>query len=104
MRMAIRKHSNIGVFIKSGTLSQKLRGDNTMENNQQVDRSRILSEPLLTASDVAYRLHLSRSRAYNLMQTGNIPTVRIGKSRRVRLQDLEAYIMQNIYSSEKNNY
>jgi len=74
-----------------------------MENNQQVGQSRILPEPLLTASDVAYRLHLSRSRAYNLMQTGDIPTVHIGKSRRVRLQDLEVYIIHNIYSSEKNN-
>jgi excisionase family DNA binding protein len=49
-------------------------------------------------------LHVSRSRAYNLMQAGDIPTVHIGKSRRVRFQDLEVYIMHNIYSSEKNNY
>jgi excisionase family DNA binding protein len=75
-----------------------------MKTDQEYDQTSIHPDPLLTASDVAYRLHLSRSRAYNLMQTGDIPTVRIGKSRRVRFQDLEVYIMHNIYSSEKNNY
>jgi excisionase family DNA binding protein len=75
-----------------------------MKTDQEYDQTSIHPEPLLTASEVAYRLHLSRSCAYNLMQTGNIPTVRIGKSRRVRLQDLEMYIMHNIYSSEENRY
>ena len=73
-----------------------------MENNQQVGQSRILPEPLLTASDVAYRLHLSRSCTYSLMQSGSIPTVHIGKSRRVRLQNLDACIERNIYSVENN--
>lgn len=57
-------------------------------------------EPLLTAAEVSYRLHLSRSCTYSLMQSGAIPTVHIGKSRRVRLQDLETYIEKNIFSSE----
>ena len=73
-----------------------------MENNQQVGQIRILPEPFLTATQVAYRLHLSRSRVYNLMQTGTIPTVHIGKSRRIRPQDLDAYIERNIYSVENN--
>ena len=67
-----------------------------MENNTQIDQSRILPEPLLTATQVAYRLHLSRSCTYSLMQSGSIPTVHIGKSRRVRLQDLEKYIEKPI--------
>jgi excisionase family DNA binding protein len=73
-----------------------------MENNQQIDQQKIFSERLLNAAEVAYRLHLSRSCTYSLMQSGSIPTVHIGKSRRVRLQDLDAYIERNIYSVENN--
>jgi excisionase family DNA binding protein len=69
-----------------------------MENNNPTDKLRANPEPLLTAAEVAYRLHLSRSCTYDLMQLGAIPTVHIGKSRRVRLQDLEAYILRNIHS------
>jgi len=56
-------------------------------------------EKLLKASDVAKLLNVSRSYAYLLMQSEEIPTVHIGKSRRVRPQDLKAYIEQNIYST-----
>jgi hypothetical protein len=36
--------------------------------------------------------------AYTLMQRGEIPTVRIGKARRVRPEDLIKYIESNIYT------
>jgi len=55
-------------------------------------------EKLLRGNEVARLLNISRSCAYSLMQSGVIPTVHIGKSRRVRPQDLEAYIELNIYS------
>ena len=61
-------------------------------------------EKLLRGNEVARLLNISRSRAYNLMQTGVIPTAHIGKSRRVRLKDLEAYIEKNIYPSENHIY
>ena len=61
-------------------------------------------EKLLRGNEVARLLSISRSRAYNLMQTGVIPTVHIGKSRRVRPKDLEAYIEKNIYPSENYIY
>ncbi len=68
-----------------------------MENHQQSENIKIVFEPLLSAMQVAYILGLSRARAYNLMQTGEIRTVRIGKSRRVRQKDLDAFISQNTY-------
>ncbi len=61
-------------------------------------------EKLLRGNEVARLLNISRSRAYNLMQTGVIPTVHIGKSRRVRPKDLKAYIEKNIYPSENYIY
>jgi excisionase family DNA binding protein len=50
---------------------------------------------LLTAADVARRLKISRALAYQLMQTGEIHTVRIrNKLVRVYEPDLEDYILK----------
>jgi excisionase family DNA binding protein len=53
---------------------------------------------LLTAEQVAEILQISRSFAYALMRRGEIPTVRMGRSVRVRPQDLEKYIESNIHN------
>jgi excisionase family DNA binding protein len=47
---------------------------------------------LLRPEEVAARLGLSRARVYELMGTGAIPSVAIGRSRRVRLTDLIDYV------------
>ena len=52
---------------------------------------------LLKTKDVAEILKISRAMAYNLMQRGEIPTVRIGKARRVRPEDLIKYIESITY-------
>jgi excisionase family DNA binding protein len=67
--------------------------DNTQ--GQLVDMPKI--EKLLKGNEVARLLNVSRSFAYLLMQTGHIPTVRLGRSIRVRPQDLVEYIEQNIH-------
>jgi excisionase family DNA binding protein len=51
---------------------------------------------LLKAAEVAEILNISRSFAYHLMQSGEIPFVRLGKACRVRPQDLVDYIEKNI--------
>jgi len=53
---------------------------------------------LLRPSDVAIRLSIAKSYVYRLMQSGEIPVVRIGKACRVRPQDLEAYIKRNLHN------
>ena len=50
---------------------------------------------LLKAEEVAERLNICKSFAYSLMKTGQLSTVQIGRSVRVRPQDLEDYINQN---------
>jgi len=52
---------------------------------------------LLKPLEVAALLRISRSFAYQLMQTGEIPVVRIGTACRVRQQDLEEYIEKNTH-------
>jgi len=53
---------------------------------------------LLNAKQVAEILNISKSKTYRFMQLGEIPTVRIGKSRRVRPEDLIKYIESNTFT------
>ena len=54
-----------------------------------------LSGKLLKADDVAKKLNVSRAKVYQLMRDGDIPSVRVGKSRRVITADLQNYIQRN---------
>lgn len=49
-------------------------------------------DQLLTLSQVADRLQVSMSTLHRRIKAGELPTVRIGRSLRVRPEDLEAYI------------
>jgi excisionase family DNA binding protein len=64
-----------------------------MKNNDGVQR-------LLKIPEVASILSVSRAMAYKLVQTGEIRSVHIRSSRRVRAKDLQAYIEFNLQPSE----
>jgi excisionase family DNA binding protein len=51
---------------------------------------------LLRGGDVAQILDVSKAYAYRLMATGQIPIIRLGRSVRVRQEDLEAFINNNV--------
>jgi len=55
---------------------------------------RFASQPplLLTVDEAAFKLGLHRSRLYPLMNSGEIRSIKIGKSRRILLTELESYI------------
>jgi excisionase family DNA binding protein len=46
---------------------------------------------LLTVTEAAARLGIGRTLMYELITTGTIPSVRLGRLRRIRTTDLEAY-------------
>ena len=50
---------------------------------------------LLKADEVASRLNVSRSFAYSLMKSGQLPSVHLGRALRVNPRDLEKYIKLN---------
>ncbi len=50
---------------------------------------------LLTARQVAERLGISRSHVYVLLGEGQLPSVAIGRSRRVLLGDLARYVSRH---------
>ncbi len=47
---------------------------------------------LISVTDAADRLGLSRSKCYELLATGELPSVRIGRSRRIDIRDLRRFI------------
>jgi len=54
-------------------------------------------EPLaLTPEEVADALSVSRHTIYRLIERGDIPTVRIGRLRRVRKVDLERWMEEHL--------
>jgi len=53
-------------------------------------------QKFLKAQDVAKILNISRSFAYKLMSTNEISTVQIGKSKRVRISDLNIFLEKNL--------
>ncbi len=64
-----------------------------MENGLKIqDKVERRIEPLYSASEVAERLAISRSLAYQLIHQGQIPSIVIGRLVRVRASDLERFI------------
>lgn len=68
----------------------------------RINASRLLIAPqptapaepqkLLTAADLVDRLQISKSQAYQLLRSGDIATVHLGRSVRVTEEDLQAYL------------
>ena len=50
---------------------------------------------LMKPTEVADYLKISRALTYSLLSRGQIPTVRIGKTIRVKMADLEKFILVN---------
>lgn len=55
---------------------------------------------LIRPKDLAQQLAVSRSRAYELIASGQIPSLRIGRSVRVRREDLDLWVREQLRASE----
>ena len=64
-------------------------------DNPKISKSRSSDLQLYTAIEIAERMKVSRSFAYQLMRSGEITTVRIGRAIRVRKDDLTEYILKH---------
>ena len=56
---------------------------------------------MLTVKEVAERLAISRSLAYRMIRTGEIPSYRIANCRRVSEDDFKAYMERAKHENEK---
>ena len=54
-----------------------------------------MDAPLLTVLQVANLLNIGRTLIYKLIEQGELPSVKIGKTRRLRPKDVDAYIDRN---------
>lgn len=52
------------------------------------------SDRLNRVEEAADRLSISRAHTYELIRTGELPSVKIGRSRRIRESDLVTFIAQ----------
>ena len=53
-------------------------------------------EKIYTIPQVAEYLQISRSKMYDWVKQGKIPYVRIGRNKRIRASDLQAWIEANV--------
>lgn len=65
----------------------------TVENPPTEPSARV-PQLLLTLPEVGRVLAISRSKVYDLLNSNALPSVHIGRSRRVRFSDVEAFIQQ----------
>jgi excisionase family DNA binding protein len=56
---------------------------------------------LLTAKDVAQILRISKALAYRLVTDGQLPAVRFGRTVRIRQEDLQAFVVNNLTCKDK---
>jgi excisionase family DNA binding protein len=75
-------------IMTQGVVISATERDTDMFNNQ--------TQVLLRARDIAFLLNISLPYAYRLMQTGEIRTVKMGRSVRVRKEDLIDFIKSNM--------
>jgi excisionase family DNA binding protein len=73
-----------------------------MKQNTENPSNTLIENRLLRLQEVAQYLNISISFSYRLAETGQLPCVRLGRSCRVRPEDLETYINKNIHSKEDN--
>lgn len=55
-----------------------------------------MNTSLLTAAEVADQLRVSTMTVYRLIRRGELPAVRVGRNYRVRGEDLEAYLAEQV--------
>ena len=58
------------------------------------------TKQLLSAEDLARELGIGRTTAYDLLWSETIPSMKVGRLRKVRREDLEAYIRTRLERSE----
>jgi excisionase family DNA binding protein len=80
----------IDVVSASRTTARLLRnrGEVPVAVNQESGPAKLL----LTLTEASQVLAISRSKLYELLNAGHLPSVHIGRSRRIRVKDVEDFV------------
>jgi excisionase family DNA binding protein len=68
--------------------SRRNRGEAPLSENQELRPTKLL----LTVTEASQVLAISRSKLYELLNSGHLPSVHIGRSRRIRMKDVEDFV------------
>jgi excisionase family DNA binding protein len=60
------------------------------------DKDPVLSERLLTVSEVANAMRVSNMTVYRLIKGGQIAAIRVGKNYRIRASEVDRYLRERI--------
>lgn len=55
---------------------------------------------LLTVLEVAERLGIGRTLAYELIRRGSIPSIKLGRSRRIPAAELDIFVKRQLHDGE----
>ena len=88
---------------------QRVASDGEREDRgmDQSDRAtHDVGQVLITVPEAARRLAISRSHLYQHLQRRALPSVRIGRARRIRVMDLEAFVkrLQEVENEEGDSW
>lgn len=70
-----------------------MSSNEVVEHETKSDRGPGHMKLLLTITEASQVLAISRSKFYGLLNSGHLPSVHIGRSRRIRMTDLEEFVM-----------
>ncbi len=59
--------------------------------------------PVLTVAEVAEALRVSTMTVYRLVNTGELPAMRVGKNIRIRATDLDAFVAAGTVAADRSN-
>ena len=63
------------------------------------DDNAVLSERLLTVSEVASAMRVSNMTVYRLIKAGQIGAIRVGKNYRIRTSEVDRYLQERVVGS-----
>jgi excisionase family DNA binding protein len=69
----------------------------------QATNNSVPSPAFLTVDQVAQRLYVGRSTAYNMINAGEIPSIRFGRLIRIPLSALDAYLSNKLQANLPGN-
>ena len=69
-----------------------MSSNEVVEHETRSDRGLAPMKLLLTITEASQVLAVSRSKLYELLNSGNLPSVHIGRSRRIRMKDIEEFV------------
>jgi excisionase family DNA binding protein len=73
---------------RSTAWSLRNRGEVPVSVSQEFSPTKLL----LTLTEASQVLAISRSKLYELLNSGHLPSVHIGRSRRIRMKDIEDFV------------